>query len=65
MNSDEKNKRVQNLFQSLQNDPKSAFYMTNKLSKLLIKKVKTAFYDKDKVFVNLCEQLKDKDFYKK
>ena len=64
MNSDEKNKRVQNLFRSLQNDPKSIFYTTNKLSKWLIKKAKTAFYDKDKVFVNLYEQLEDKDFYK-
>ena len=34
------------------------------MSKSLTKKAKTAFYDKDKVFVNLYEQLEDKDFYK-
>ena len=65
MNSDDKNKRVQNLFRSLQNDLKSVFYTTNKLSKSLIKKAKPAFYDKEEeVFVNLSEQLEDKDFYK-
>ena len=65
MNSDDKNKRVQNLFRSLQNDLKSVFYTTNKLSKSLIKKAKPAFYDKEEeVFVNLYEQLEDKDFYK-
>ena len=53
---------MQNLFQSLQNDPKRVFSPTNKLSKLLITKAKTAFYDKDKVFVNLYEQSEDKDF---
>ena len=42
MNSDEKNRRVQNLFRSLQNDPKSIFYTTNKLSKWLIKKSKNS-----------------------
>ena len=48
-----KNKIVQNLFRSVQNDPKNAFYIINRLTKLLIKKAKTSFYDKDKVFVNL------------
>ena len=51
MNADEKNKRVQNLFRSPQNDPKSAFYTINRLTKSLIKKAKTSFYDKDKVFI--------------
>ena len=65
MNADEKNKRVQNLFRSPQNDPKSAFYTINRLTKSLIKKAKTSFYDKDKVFVNLYGQIEDKDFFKK
>ena len=29
-----------------------------------MKKTKTAAYVKDKVFVNLCDELDDKDFYK-
>ena len=64
MNSNEKNKKVQNPFPSLQNDPKSVFDMTNKFSKSLIKKARTAFHDRDKVFVNLYEQLKIKIFIK-
>ena len=64
MNADEKNKRMQNLFRHLQNDPKSVFYTTTRLNKSILKKAKTAVYDKDKVFVNLYEQLEDKDFYK-
>ena len=60
-----KNEIVQNLFRSVQNDPKNAFYIINRLTKLLIKKAKTSFYDKDKVFVNLYGQIEDKDFFKK
>ena len=48
----------------LQNDPKSVFYTTTRLNKSILKKEKKAVYDKDKVFVNLNEQLEDKDFYK-
>ena len=65
MNAGEKNKRVQNLFRSLQNDSKSVFYTIDRLTKSLIKKAKTSFYDKDKVFVNLYGQIEDKDFFKK
>ena len=63
MDLDEKNKRVQNLFRSLQNDP-SVFYTTNKITKLLFKKSKMGPYNKDHVFVKLFEQLEDKSFYK-
>ena len=59
-----KNKRMQNLFQHLQNDQKSVFYTTTRLNKSILKKAKKAVCDKDKVFVNLYEQLEDKDFYK-
>ena len=64
MDVDEKNKRVQNLFISLQNDPKSVFYTTNKITKSLLKKAKMATYNKDDVFVKLYEQIEDKKFYK-
>ena len=40
MNADKKNERAQNLFRSLQNDPKSDFYTINRLTKLIIKKAK-------------------------
>ena len=64
MNLDEKNKRAQNLFRSLQNDPKSVFYTTANLTKSLFKKSKIAAYNKDNVFVKLYEQLEDKNIYK-
>ena len=55
MDLDEKNKRVQNLFRSLQNDPKSVFYTTNKIIKSLLKKAKMGTYNNDDVFVKLYE----------
>ena len=48
MNSDEKKKRVQNLFRSPQNDPKNVFNTTNELSKSLVKKQKQDFMIKIK-----------------
>ena len=65
MQMKKKRKRVQNLFRSLQSNPKSAFYTINRWNKLLIKKAKTSFYDKYKVFVNLHGQIEDKYFFKK
>ena len=62
---DEKNLRVQNLFKTLQNDPKSVFYSVGNLSKTFINKAKKSVYDKDKVFVNLYEKLEDKNFHNK
>ena len=50
---------------SFQSALKVLFYTINRLTKLLIKKAKTSFYDKDKVFVNLYGQTEDKDFFKK
>ena len=40
INVDEINKRVQNLFRTLQNDPKSIFCTINRLSKTILNKVK-------------------------
>ena len=64
MDVDEKNKQAKNLFRSLQNNPQSIFYATNKVTKNLLKKARTATNNKDKVFVNLYDQLEDKDFIK-
>ena len=64
MDLDEKNKQLQNLFRSLQNNPRSVFYTTTKWTKALIKKAQTTAYVKDKVFVNLHDKLDDKGFYK-
>ena len=62
---DEKNLRIQSLFKTLQNDPKSVFYSVGNLSKTIINKAKKSVYDKDKVFVNLYEKLEDKNFHNK
>ena len=66
MNSQvEINNRIQNLFRNLQKDPKSVFYSIGNLSKSVIKKASKSFYEKDKVFVSLYNQLDDKNFQQK
>ena len=62
---DKQKLRIQNLFKTLQNDPKSVFYSVGNLSKTIINKAKKSVYDKDKVFVNLYEKLEDKNFHNK
>ena len=59
------NNRIQNLFRNLQKDPKSVFYSIGNLSKSVIKKASKSFYEKDKVFVSLYNQLKDKNIQQK
>ena len=61
----EKNKRIQNLFRNLQKDSKSVFYSISNLSRALLNKAKKSRYGKDIVFVNLYNQLEDKNFYQK
>ena len=64
----EKNKRTQNLFRNLQKDSKSVFYSISNLSTALLnkkKKKKKSTCGKDIVFVNLYNQLEDKNFYQK
>ena len=56
---------MQNLFKTLQNDPKSVFYRVGNLSKTIINKAKKSVYDKDKFFVNLYEKPEDKNFHNK
>ena len=63
--TDEKNLRMQNLFEVLQNDPKRVFYSIGNLSKTIINKAKKSVYDKDNVFVNLYEKLEEKNFHTK
>ena len=62
-NSDVKNNRIQNLLRNLQEDPKSIFYAIENLSRTILNKARKSTYDKDKVFVNLYNQLEDKNFY--
>ena len=61
--SNTKNKRIQNLFRNLQKDSKSIFYSVINLSNSPRNKAKKSTYDKDKVFVNLYNELEDKNFY--
>ena len=61
--SNTKNKRIQNLFRNLQKDSKSIFYSVRNLSNSPRNKAKKSTYDKDKVFVNLYNELEDKKFY--
>ena len=58
-----KNNRIQNLFRNLQKDPKSVFYSVGNLSKSILNKATKSVYEKDKVFVNLYNQLEDENFY--
>ena len=62
-NSDIKTNRIQNLFRNLQKDPKSIFYAIESLSRTILNKARKSAYDKDKIFVNLYDQLEDKNFY--
>ena len=62
-NSDIKTNIIQNLFRNLQKDPKSVFYAIENLSRTILNKARKSAYDKDKVFVNLYDQLEDKNFY--
>ena len=59
------NRRVENLFKKIQKDPKSVFYSVGNLSNSVLKKASKSFYEKDKVLVNLYNQLGEKHFYQK
>ena len=61
-NNDEK--RVQNLFKTLQKDSKSVLYANTKLSKNLLKKLNKSTYQKDQVFNEIYQKLEDKYFDK-
>ena len=61
--SDIKNNIIQNLFCNLQKDSRSIFYSIENLSRSILNKGRKSAYGKDKVFVNLYNQLEDKNFY--
>ena len=60
----EKDEQVKKLFRLLQSYSPSVFFAEKKIIKNLLKKAKSAAYDKDKIFCNLYEQLENKDFNK-
>ena len=53
---DEINRRINNLFNNLQKNPKSIFYLIGNVIKTVLNKASKSFYEKDKVFVNLYKQ---------
>ena len=61
---DEPTKRANNLFNALQKNPKSIFYLTGNATSKTLFAAKSAF-EKDKVFVNLYDQLENKKKFKK
>ena len=63
---DELPKRANNLFNALQKNPKSIFYLTgNATSKTLFNKAAKSAFEKGRVFVNLYNQLQNKKKFKK
>ena len=62
--SDIKNNRIQNLFRNLQNLQIFIFYFIENLSRTILNRARKSAYDKDKVFVNLYNQLEDKNFFR-
>ena len=63
---DELTKRANNLFNMLQKNPKSVFYLTgNATSKTLFNKAAKSAFEKHKVFLNLYNQLENKTNLKK
>ena len=51
------------MFRNLQKHRKSTVYAIESLSRSILNKARKSAYNKDKVFVNLCDQLEDKSFY--
>ena len=57
-----KNNQVLNLFNALREDENSVFYVTDQITESLINKAKKSPYAKDKVFVNIYNELENKNF---
>ena len=63
---DELLKRVNNLFDNLQKNTYSVFYLAgNNVSKTLLGKVQKSVFEKDRVFLNLYKQLEDRKPFQK
>ena len=58
-------KRTENLFNSLQKNTNSIFYLAgNTITKTLINKASKSVFEKDRLFINLYKQLEDKTKFK-
>ena len=55
----EKFKRAKILYNPLKEDEESFFFLSNKITKQLIKKAKKSNYEKDKVFLLLYNNIED------
>ena len=55
-------KRTNNLFNALLKNPKSIFYLVGHVTRTLFNKVVKLTFEKDKVLVNLYDQLENKNF---
>ena len=63
-NSQGEHDRTNSLFNALQKNPKSVFYLVGHVSRTLFNKATKSTVEKDKVFVNLYDQLENKKFKK-
>ena len=57
--------KAKNLYRALINDQKVSFYVTDRVTKGLIKKARTSLYPKDKVFVKIYNEIDNNDRKKK
>ena len=53
--------KAKNLYRALINDQKVSFYVTDRVTKGLIKKARTSLYPKDKVFVKIYNEIDNND----
>ena len=63
-NNDFEKKRIQNLFRTLQKDPQSVLFGNQSITRQIQKKLTKTYYEKDKVFNKLYQNLEDKNFDK-
>ena len=65
MNQKNKEKQAQNLFITLQKDPKSTFYLETSITNKILRKLSKSTYQKDLVFKNIYDELDEKDIEQK
>ena len=63
-NNEFEKKRIQNLFRTLQKDPQSVIFGNQSITRQIQKKLTKSYYEKDKVFNKLYQNLEDKNFDK-
>ena len=49
--------KAKNLYKALINDQRRIFYAAERITKVLIRKAKTSLYPKDRVFVNIYDEI--------